>query len=282
MSRPRYFETNKVVIAPPKNAASLPTFLHSEGDNALHIGASHSSQLRLSIDSVVALQPLRQAVGGDEFPLLTEVNLPAADDAVFGNATATRQTPAYGPGLVPEGVAGGARFLSEAGLWGAPSEHTGVVTSSFLTLDDTPASYELQHQKYLKVGDGSAIEFGDLAGDIAGLELQAVHTAVLQVTSDVNSKTDVTPMDVELATAAFDEIHPLRFQYKDDPGRECVGVLAQDVERAMPSAVRSGTPYKTVDYVQLVGLLVAVVKPMLTRVNALEEKLTELVESLAV
>ena len=79
--------------------------------------------------------------------------------------------------------------------------------------------------------------------------------------SDKRLKTDITKID-----GAVDKVGQLSgytFTYKAD-GRQSAGVIAQEVEKVLPSAVREkelplktddGVAYKTVQYDQLVGCL---------------------------
>ena len=277
----RYFNCEKVVLHPPPHHESRDVGVFSEGPHPLVLGSNHLVGVRITKDSVVATLPLKQQQpdGETRHDLLTEANIASNTDAIMGYASVTKTTDSYAPGLVPEGVAGGSRFLSESGLWGFPSVHTGVVTSSFLSLEDTPNDFTGQDSKYLKVSN-SSVTFGDLATDIAGLQLQEVSTGVLHVTSDENAKHCICPMDLEHAVEMLRTIQPVTFQYHGED-RHCLGVLAQEVQRVLPEAVSQGSEYLRVDYIQLVGLLTASQKGILERVDALELRLAGLIENAA-
>ena len=94
--------------------------------------------------------------------------------------------------------------------------------------------------------------------------------------SDERLKTDITKID-----GAVDKVGQLNgytFTYKAD-GKQSAGVIAQEVEKVLPSAVREkelplkaddGVAYKTVQYDQLVGLLIEAVNELTARVQELE------------
>ena len=94
--------------------------------------------------------------------------------------------------------------------------------------------------------------------------------------SDERLKTDITKID-----SALDKVGQLNgytFTYKAD-GKKSAGVIAQEVEKILPSAVSEkelplkiddGVAYKTVQYDQLVGLLIEAVNELTDRVKVLE------------
>ena len=94
--------------------------------------------------------------------------------------------------------------------------------------------------------------------------------------SDERLKTDITKIDD--AVDKVGQLNGYTFTYKAD-GKQSAGVIAQEVEKVLPSAVREkelplkaddGVAYKTVQYDQLVGLLVEAVNELSARVKELE------------
>ena len=256
------------------------TELETEGD--LSLCPNRREVLRLEDEAVTSRVAIRQKVGGTVREMLHDANLHEQTDAVFGNSTATRTTPAHAPGLVPPGSpTHGGECLLKSGLWGQPSIHTGAVSESLLMLNDCPSTYEAAHGHFLRVSASSSVEFVDLAQAIQGTPLDSIT-----VTSDMNAKTGIIPMDLDEAAAAFKGIHPVRFRYLSDPNTDKIGVVAQDVEKVLPSAVTQpddADGFKRVDYVALVGLLTAALKAttvsqeaLLKRVDMLERRLSEL------
>jgi hypothetical protein len=96
--------------------------------------------------------------------------------------------------------------------------------------------------------------------------------------SDERLKTDITKIDSALEKVG--QLNGYTFTYKAD-GKQSAGVIAQEVEKILPSAVSEkelplkiddGVAYKTVQYDQLVGLLIEAVNELTDRVKELEAK----------
>ena len=112
--------------------------------------------------------------------------------------------------------------------------------------------------------------------DAGDLHVDGNVTAYSTTISDKRLKENIIPVD-----SALDKIQKLtgyNFTYKNS-GRKSAGVLAQDVESVMPSAVQEtelpleiadGKKYKTVQYDQLHALLIEAVKELAAKVERLE------------
>ena len=96
--------------------------------------------------------------------------------------------------------------------------------------------------------------------------------------SDERLKTDIVKIDTALDKVA--QLNGYTFTYKQD-GKKSAGVIAQEVEKVLPSAVSEkelplkiddGVAYKTVQYDQLVGLLIEAVNELQEKVSKLEGK----------
>lgn len=98
--------------------------------------------------------------------------------------------------------------------------------------------------------------------------------------SDERLKTDIVKIDSALDKV--DQINGYTFTYTAD-GKKSAGVIAQEVEKVLPSAVTESTlplkmgeddktEYKTVQYDQLIGLLVEAVKELKAEVAELKGK----------
>jgi hypothetical protein len=221
---------------------------------------------------------LRVSSEGVSYETLADAS---ADKDVMGYA-AVEKPATYAHGLVREGNPFGARFLAENGEWGFPTTHTGVTTTSLKQLDDFPSDFTGQSGKYLKVGPGApqglGVVFGDLKDDIEAMQLSSVTADRVIITSDERAKEEITPFDMDEAAAMLSSIEPVQFRYKNAPDRLCYGILAQQLSRVMPDAVIEGEQdgYLRVDYVQLTGLLLGSQKAMLRRVEALEQRVSEM------
>jgi len=95
--------------------------------------------------------------------------------------------------------------------------------------------------------------------------------------SDIRLKKDVAP--IENAVTKVQQLNGCTFTYlKDD--RKSAGLIAQDVEKVLPSAViddeavfhgEEGEVYKTVQYDQVIGLLVEAVKELKAEIEELKD-----------
>ena len=94
-------------------------------------------------------------------------------------------------------------------------------------------------------------------------------------TSDQRLKDDIT--QIESATEKIKQIKGVEFTWKKN-GKKSGGVIAQDVEKILPSAVKEvdtlngDGKHKTVDYNAIIGLLVETNKELLERIEKLENK----------
>ena len=94
--------------------------------------------------------------------------------------------------------------------------------------------------------------------------------------SDERLKTDIEK--IENATDKVSQLNGYTFTYKAD-GKKSAGVIAQEVEKVLPSAVREkelplkmddGVAYKTVQYDQIIGLLIESIKELKQEINELK------------
>ena len=96
--------------------------------------------------------------------------------------------------------------------------------------------------------------------------------------SDATLKYDINP--VEFALDKINQLKGVSYKYKHND-RESAGLLAQDVEKVMPSAVSSkkvplvtgdGKEYKTLHYDSMTAILVEAIKELTAKVKKLESK----------
>jgi hypothetical protein len=83
---------------------------------------------------------------------------------------------------------------------------------------------------------------------------------------------------IENATDKVSQLNGYTFNYKKD-GRKGAGVIAQEVEKVLPSAVMEkqlplknddGVAYKIVEYDQIIGLLIESIKELKQEINSLK------------
>ena len=115
-----------------------------------------------------------------------------------------------------------------------------------------------------------------------------VRYNIIAYSSDERLKTNIKP--IENALEKLCSLRGVTFDWNDEAAAagftpeqryNDVGVLAQDVEKVLPSAVTEaelplqqddGTAYKTVQYDQTIGLLVEAIKELTDKVEKLENK----------
>ena len=89
-------------------------------------------------------------------------------------------------------------------------------------------------------------------------------------TSDLNLKTNINTI-----TASMDKVSKLRgvnFEWKDN-GKKSLGVIAQEVEKVLPELVNQNNQgNKTVQYANMIGLLIEALKELNEKIERLENK----------
>jgi len=96
--------------------------------------------------------------------------------------------------------------------------------------------------------------------------------------SDERLKHDIEP--ISDALSKVNQLNGCTFTYNAD-GKKSAGLIAQDVEKVLPSAVTESTlplkvddgkEYKVLQYDQTIGLLVEAIKELTLKVEELENK----------
>lgn len=104
----------------------------------------------------------------------------------------------------------------------------------------------------------------------------------ITVTGDVNSTSDIrAKKNIETIEDALEKVSLLRgvtFDWDNDVEERATGVIAQDVEKVLPEAVRDNaeTGFKSVAYGNMVGLLVEAIKEQQTQIDELKDKVKKL------
>ncbi len=114
--------------------------------------------------------------------------------------------------------------------------------------------------------------------DGGNLHVDADVIAYSSTVSDENLKEDITI--IENALDLLSKIDGVTFNLKRD-GKKSAGVIAQQVEKVLPSAVKTrtksldseldGNQYKTVEYNQLIGLIIEAIKELNQKVENLKK-----------
>jgi hypothetical protein len=107
--------------------------------------------------------------------------------------------------------------------------------------------------------------------DIAGnLDITGIATATqFDATSDVTLKENIAVIDEPITKLS--ELKGVTFDWKK--GGHSVGVIAQDVEKVLPTAVGGSKDQKTVNYNAIIGLLVESVKDQQKQIEELKSLL---------
>jgi hypothetical protein len=114
--------------------------------------------------------------------------------------------------------------------------------------------------------------------DDGDLHVDADVIAFSTTISDERLKENITP--IQNALSKVNQLHGMTFTYTPD-GKESAGLIAQDVEKVLPSAVSEkklplkkddGQKYKVLEYNQTIGLLVESIKELTAKVEKLENR----------
>ena len=139
---------------------------------------------------------------------------------------------------------------------------------------DTTDYISFSDNAYMNIHINASNEFRfEADGDFhADGDVIAFSTTV----SDERLKTDIEK--IENATDKVSQLNGYTFTYKAD-GKKSAGVIAQEVEKVLPSAVSEkelplkmddGVAYKTVQYDQIIGLLIESIKELKQEINELK------------
>ncbi len=91
--------------------------------------------------------------------------------------------------------------------------------------------------------------------------------------SDAILKENVNDISSSQISKLFD-LNPISFSYKNDKEKlKHFGLLAQDVEKVFPELVKDQNVYKSVNYQELLPIMLAKMKQMQTEIDELKETL---------
>jgi hypothetical protein len=91
--------------------------------------------------------------------------------------------------------------------------------------------------------------------------------------SDANLKKNIDNFSVEDSNHLFN-LEPKKYNYKKDVSNQShFGFIAQDVEKIYPELVSEKAGYKTINYIELIPILVSKMKTMQEEINELKEKI---------
>lgn len=94
--------------------------------------------------------------------------------------------------------------------------------------------------------------------------------------SDINLKKNIENIPKEDNVNILN-LEPRIFTYKNDvKEQKHFGLIAQDVEKLYPNLVSNEVGYKTVNYIEIIPLLISKIKEMQDEISVLNNKLNEL------
>jgi len=131
---------------------------------------------------------------------------------------------------------------------------------------------------YKKLPDGLLVQ------TTSNQKLPILITTDLIVTGSLYNTSDMRLKDniIEISKAKMDDLftlNPVVFNYKNDKTQKIhYGVLAQDVEKVFPELVEDNmSGYKTVNYQELLPLMLAKMKNMQEQIDELKENLKAII-----
>ena len=144
--------------------------------------------------------------------------------------------------------------------------HIGRDSNDFINLDTTIIGFHLDGAEDMRLTNAGVLHVEN--------DVIAFSTTI----SDERLKHDIQPITDALSKVS--QLNGVTFTYNKDD-KKSAGLIAQDVEKVMPSAVSEtelplqhddGIAYKTVQYDQTIGLLVEAIKELTAKVEKLEKK----------
>jgi hypothetical protein len=222
---------------------------------------------------------------------------------VMGYVDVDKASSTYNHGLVPAGSAThDGLFLRKDGQWGQPSVHTGSVSESFLSLNDTPITYTENVDKYLRVSyaEGGSLVFDSINTAKVPEDTNLYHTEArvdsrittklqdrslaniavsgtitcneVLAESDARLKEDVADLESEACLATIDRIQPKSYFFKGRKGRR-YGIIAQEIEATLPEVVKYTNGQASVNYLELVPFLIGSIKHLKAELHDLKYEL---------
>ena len=221
------------------------------------------------------------------------------NDSVMGY-TGEGKSNTYAQGLVRGGSSDHqGLFLRRDGQWGQPSIYTGSVSETFLSLQDTPLTYQDNIGKYLRVSyaEGGSVVFDSIdtskvpedtnlyytqtrvddsivskLGDrtLTSIKVNGkIEANEFLANSDIRLKKDVKHLHGALNTIT--KLQPKTYKFKnDDEERERIGLISQEVKTILPNLVNTQGKTEKINYLELIPLLVGSIKELQDEIEDLK------------
>jgi len=174
------------------------------------------------------------------------------------------------PNTVTSGIT---QVCVETGNDGYIRHGTAAAVRSFLNVaDGATAGSSVTNNNQLTNGAGYTTYTSNQATNTnSSVTFNTVTAASFNATSDINLKTNIKSIEDPLGKIT--ELNGYSFNWKDT-GKPSLGVMAQEVEKVLPSAVTEDEDgIKSVNYNEIIGVLVEAVKKQQVQIDTLKEKL---------
>ena len=209
----------------------------------------------------------------------------------------------YAQGIVRAGSAThGGLFLRKDGQWGLPSVYTGSVAETLLSLQDTPITYTGHLDKYLRVSyaEGGSVVFDAIDtskvaestnlyytdarveskilqkatdGSLTSMRVAGRITATEFVgNSDRRLKRSIANLDAEKCTEAVAQLQPKSYCF-NECDRKRFGFISQEVDCVLPELVCKSGAYQSLNYIDLIPVLVGAIQDLQVQVKNLSSKI---------
>jgi len=90
--------------------------------------------------------------------------------------------------------------------------------------------------------------------------------------SDINLKNNIEKID----NSIFNKLNPISFKYKNDiQQKKHFGLIAQELETIYPELVSNNTGFKSVNYIELIPIILSQMKCMQQEIDKLKEELNK-------
>ena len=132
---------------------------------------------------------------------------------------------------------------------------------------------------YKRLANGLIVETPSDSKKPVLINNDLIVTGSLYNTSDERLKNDVKNISEKDIDDLF-TLNPIHFKYKKDTKKTHYGFLAQDVEKVFPQLVENNNDgYKTVNYQELIPIMLAKMKYMQNEIDELKRSCSLLKES---
>jgi hypothetical protein len=211
-------------------------------------------------------------------------------DSVMGY-TGEGKPNSYSQGLIREGSSNHqGLFMRKDGNWGQPSIYTGSVSEHFLSLQDTPLTYQDNINKYLRVSyvEGGSVVFDSIdtskvpedtnlyyteervqskitsqlgSGTITNLKVNGkIEANEFLADSDITLKKNIK--NVKGALNIVTQLQPKTYRFKNDDSKERIGLISQEVKTILPNLVNTSGVTEKINYLELIPLLIGSIKEL--------------------